>query len=489
MAETRPVKTWNQIAYAMGDIHGGGGFFLISTFAMFFLINVVGLSGTEAGLLFGIAKIWDGAIDPFLGWFSDRTKSRFGRRRVYFLIGLVPIFLSFFLIWYPIPVESHTLKFFYYLAAYIFFYAVSSMVMIPYSALAADMTNDPKERNSLVGMRLIFSMSSTLVFALLAQPFIDSFHNPALGHKAMGIAGGLLSSLPFILVYFGTWELPHEAPSKENANFLRNFATIFTNKTFLIQIGMYIAAYTAMDILMAWMKFYLNDYLHMPGFLSIGLGLLIITEIASVSFYKKMINKRGGGRALALGLAIMALGMLLFALQTPAVAYKMLSLKTVIVALNCLVIGFGLGAGVYVPYALLPYSIDADELITGDKRSGTYASGMVLFRQLIQGAVVMPLLGVLLDVIGYVPMASQQGQSTLSWMRILFIGLPVLLIALAIFVSRFFKMTPENHAIMIGELERLRAGGSKRDSSPETRLLCEKLTGHPYDAIYRQGEE
>lgn len=488
MADKRRITSFNRIAYAIGDFYGGGGMFLISTFAMFFLVNVAGLTGTEVGLLFGLAKIWDAVTDPLMGWLSDRTRSRFGRRRLFFLVGLVPIFVSFVLIWYPVPIADHTARFIYYLGAYVFFYAVSTMVQIPYSALSADMTNDPKERNALVGMRLVFSMSSTLIIGLLAQPFIDSFGDPAAGHRALGIAGGLFCSLPFILVFLGTWELPDSGEAAGESNFVRNFASIFRNRAFLVQLGMYVAAYTAMDILTSWLKFYVLDYLRMPGFLSIGLGVLILAEIASVGFYKSILNKKGGGAAYALGLGIMAAGMLLFALQSPAQSFKLLSAKTALVGLNCALIGFGLGAGVYIPYALLPYSIDADELITGSKRSGTYAGGMVLFRKLIQGAIVMPLLGLLLDAIGYAPGAAEQSTATLSSMRLIFVGLPVAIILLGILVTRAFRMTPGNHAIMVAELERLRSGGAKSEASKEARAVCEKVTGGKWAELWRHGE-
>lgn len=491
MAETRKIRGWNRVAYAIGDFYGGGGFFIVGTFAMFFLVNVAGLTGTEVGLLFGLSKIWDAVTDPFMGWLSDRTKSRFGRRRLYFLIGLIPIFISFFLLWYPLPAGTgHAAKFLFYFGAYLLFYTVSTMVMIPYSALAADMTDAPKERNSLVGMRLVFSMTSTLILAVLTQPFLDSFPDPARGHEALGLAGGLFCAVPFIFVLLGTWEMPHAEAKAENANFVRNFLSIFRNRAFLVQLGMYVAAYTTMDILTGWLKFYVLDYLRMPGFMSVGLGLLIILEILSVPFYKKLLDKKGAGTAYALGLSIMAVGMVLLFIHRPAAAdYKLLSLKTVEVALNCALIGFGMGAGIYIPYALLPYSIDADELISGDKRSGTYAGGMTLFRKLIQGAIVMPLLGVLLDAIGYVSGAAEQGASTLSSMRTLFILMPLVLIGLGILVSRAFRMTPENHGVMMAELNRLRSGGSKRDADPKTREICETLTGKPYSKLYRKGED
>ncbi len=63
----RPLKTINCIAYGMGDLYGGGSFFIVSTFAMYYLVAVVGMSPILAGLIPGLGKIWDSVSDPLMG--------------------------------------------------------------------------------------------------------------------------------------------------------------------------------------------------------------------------------------------------------------------------------------------------------------------------------------------------------------------------------------------------------------------------------------
>ncbi|MDN9003271.1 MFS transporter [Francisella tularensis] len=90
------LKLRNYICYGMGDIFGGGAFVLIGTFFMIFLTNNVGLSPILAGLLFGFGRFWMAITDPFFGNLSDRTNTRFGRRRVFFLVGIIPIYNNFY---------------------------------------------------------------------------------------------------------------------------------------------------------------------------------------------------------------------------------------------------------------------------------------------------------------------------------------------------------------------------------------------------------
>ncbi len=97
----RRVPLKNAIAYGIGDIYGSGAFLLIGLLFLFFLTDYVGLSPALAGLVFAVGKGVDAITDPLMGYVSDITRSRHGRRRVYFLVGIVPVALSFVLLWVP----------------------------------------------------------------------------------------------------------------------------------------------------------------------------------------------------------------------------------------------------------------------------------------------------------------------------------------------------------------------------------------------------
>ncbi len=489
MSEKRELRTRNLIAYGVGDLYGGGSFFIISTFAMFYLVNVVGLSPVLAGLIPGLGKIWDAVSDPIMGYITDNTKSRFGRRRIFFLIAVLPVAVSFFLIWLPVRFDTRVYTFLYYFFAYLFFYTVSTMTMVPYSALSAEMTLEFRERNRLSGARMIFSIMASLAAGVLVQPIINSFDDPAKGHMMVGLVFGLLFSIPWIFVFLGTWELPRAGTETDRPmSIFRNFSSIFANRTFRLHIGMYICAYASMDILMSWFKFYVIDYLGRGDIVHFGLGAIVLTELAALPFYVMLTNKKGHGRAYMLGLGLWAAATALMALQHPGS-------PSWLVILNCVFVGAGMSAGVVIPWTVLPFVTDVDELITTRKRAGTYAGAMTLIRKLIQGAFVLPLLGVLLKTIGYiVPTAEQvaaktpvsQEQSTLLFIKALFIICPIVLILLGIFFASRFSISPETHEILMKEIARMKSGGRREDVDTHTRRVCEELTGRPYEELYRQ---
>ena len=109
MEETRPapgekLSLWTKIGFAIGDFGPATGpGTIIPFFFLFFLTDVVRLNPSLAGLTLLIGKIWDAVNDPIFGLLTDRTRTRWGRRRVYLLFGAIPFGLTFFLLWLTPP--------------------------------------------------------------------------------------------------------------------------------------------------------------------------------------------------------------------------------------------------------------------------------------------------------------------------------------------------------------------------------------------------
>ncbi|MBI9101976.1 MAG: MFS transporter [Spirochaetales bacterium] len=468
----------------MGDIFGGGAFLIIGMLFLFFLTEVVGLSPGMASLVFLIGKGWDAISDPLMGYISDRTKSPFGRRRVYFLAGIIPIAASFIIMWLHLETTSQWALFAYYSFAYVLFSTVFTMVMIPFAAINAEMSPDYKVRARLSGARIIFSGFAALLGGTLPKIIINNYPDSTpTGYIVMAVCFGLFFALPFIGVFFGTWELPRKEEEKSDSSLsvFREFFSIMKNKSFRIHMGMYIFAYTAMDILMALFAYYITYYIGRPGAYSIAMGALLLTQIIMMPVYVTIGNRKGKGFAYKMGMGIWFTGMLLTLTLSSAS-------PLVWIAAVCAFIGMGTSAAVLIPWAILPSVIDVDELITGEMRSGIYSGAMTLSRKLIQGLIAMPLIGVTLQAIGFVSNQTQ-GPEVLRGMQIFFTAGPCILILTGIIIGIKFKITPETHKILSDELSRLKEGGTKADATPETIKICEELTGMPYERLYSKQTE
>ena len=396
MTHSKKIGFWNYVAYGAGDLYGGGAFFIVTTFAMYYFVNVVGMHPVLAGLIPAIGKIWDAVSDPMMGYISDHTpQNRFGKRRVWFLVSIVPIAVSFALIWFPTSIATQAGKFAFYTFAYIFFFTVATISYVPYAALSAEMTRDSKERNFLNGTRILFSFISTLLAGVIAKPVIGLFADEKTGYFVMGIIFSLIFALPWITLYLGTWELPDlQRSAKQKKSFFANFFSLFRNRSCRIHILMYVGSYGTLDILMSWFMFYLVDYLDREAWFVIAQGALLLTMIGMLPVYVKIANKKGHAAAYLIGLSLFVAGMIFMSFQTPQTPVGFL-------IANVILLGSGISAGCLIPHALLPFVADIDRLISGEERAGTYSAAMTLTRKLFLGLIIMTGLGVLLAQIGY----------------------------------------------------------------------------------------
>ncbi|EMB32422.1 hypothetical protein HMPREF9727_00495 [Treponema denticola MYR-T] len=397
MLNKQRKMTWRTyLAYGAADLYGGGCFFIVTTFAMYYLVNVIGLHPVLAGLIPAIGKFWDAVSDPMMGYIADNTpQNRFGKRRVWFLVSIVPIALSFIIIWVPTGIESQAGKFIFYTIAYIIFFTVSTVSYIPYAALSAEITKDFSERNKLNGSRLMFSFIATLLGGLLAQPIIDAFHGSMMGYFVMSIVFALIFALPWIPLYFETWELLEEKRQKKSdAKFIKNFLSLFKSRSCRIHIAMYVCSYGALDIVMSLVLFYIVDYLNRGSVFIIAQGALLLTMMATLPIHNRIINKKGHKPVYVTALIIFAVSIVLMSFHTPQT-------NPVFLILNMVLMGIGISANNLIPHQLLPFLADIDKLMSGENRAGTYSAAMTLTRKLFLGLVIMTTIGFVLSGIGY----------------------------------------------------------------------------------------
>jgi oligogalacturonide transporter len=413
-----------------------------------------------------------------MGYISDHTRTRFGRRRIYFLWGLLPIFVSFSLLWLPVQVANPRLTFLYYALCYLVFSTVFTMVMVPYSALNAEMSRDYRERTRLSAARIIFSGMSALIVSVVPPKIIDGFSDPHQGHLVMGLVFGLFFSLPWLLVYVGTWELatvPEKAVSSVS-HFWQNMRSIFINRSFRIHLGMYISAYSAIDILMALILYYMTYYFARKELFTLCIGAMGITQLVMLIVYVAMANRYGKGPAYLLGLTLWAMALFVGLSLRPEASNASIIFIFILA-------GAGLVAGQMIPWAILPSVTDVDELITGQQRAGIYAGSMTLIRKLVQ-ALILFAVGLTLEKIGYIPGVAQ-APATLEGLRLFFFSAQLVFIALGLLCATRFKITPQRHRLLTQELARLKAGGAKKDAEEQTRTVCEALTGVRYEKLYQ----
>jgi len=232
-----------KLCYASGDIYGGGAFMIFSLLFMNFLVLVEGLPVVATTVIIFIGKLWDAVTDPIVGRISDKTRSRFGRRRIYFLIGIIPVYLSFVMLFYSFGIENVTAKIIYFTFSYMFFGTAFTIVMVPYNAILSDITSDYNERTSFTTVRMLFSGGASLLSAVIPSIIIKSIgseHNGPLqipGYLVMGLIFGALFAASWLVAFLGTKERGN-LPEPEKIT-LKFWLSVFANKAYRNFLGIF----------------------------------------------------------------------------------------------------------------------------------------------------------------------------------------------------------------------------------------------------------
>lgn len=196
-----------KLAYGSGDFGPALTANILVFYLLFFLTNVAGLPPGLAGSVLMIGKVSDAINDPFIGVLSDRTSSRWGRRLVWILAGMIPFGLLYILQWIvPHFSTERSINnwglFAYYVFIGIVFNIAYTMVNLPYTALTPELTQDYNERTSLNSFRFVFSIGGSILSLILAGLVFKSYTNQSEAFIVLGISCSILSTFGSLWVSF-----------------------------------------------------------------------------------------------------------------------------------------------------------------------------------------------------------------------------------------------------------------------------------------------
>lgn len=488
-AGARPVRLINYIAYGSNDVLGAGSMAVISGWVLIFFTQFCGLSAGEAAIIFATARILDAIASPLIGHLSDHFGGtwlgrKFGRRR-FFILAAIPLLPSFALMWLP----GQT--FWYYLVSYVLFELVYAMEIIPYETLAAEMSTDYRTKAKFAGARILFGQTAAILAGFLPLWLItwlgrdspDTFFY-------MGIIFSLLFMATAGFLYLFSWEraIPPDVVARMRAPegaagafraLYRNLFSTLRIRAFRLHLGMYLGGYISQDIFNAAFTFFVIFALAGTTALASGLiGTMYIVQFVAVIAAINLALRWSPSLAYRLAAASFGIGVivLLGLWQGGTTAGSWLLWIPVALA------GFGRGALNYIPWATYNYMADVDEIVTGQRREGSFAGVMTFVRKATQAAAVAGV-GLVMQAGGFVSGARVQTPDAILTIALLLgIGTIGVLIFGAL-VSLRFHLNPRTHAILMAEIERLRRGDAAAPD-PEHVEIVENLSGWRYDQLW-----
>lgn len=241
------VPIWTKLIYSFGGTSETIINLAFNSFNFFFYTNVMGLSATLAGLAITIALVCDAITDPLIGSWSDRFRSRFGRRHLFMFAAPLPVMASLFFIYSP-PALGEVGLFLWLTLFTVTLRSTMTLFHIPHLALGAELSADFTERTRIMSMNTLFGFIGSFGTAFIGYTYFFTptaeFENGLLfsGHypvfaTAAALVGGAIMLLSTLFTQNVISRLPQPDPSlaKTSASELfRDIMLALRNRNYLV---------------------------------------------------------------------------------------------------------------------------------------------------------------------------------------------------------------------------------------------------------------
>lgn len=441
------LKLKEKFGYATGEFSSSLFWITISFWLMNFITDELGLAASLAGTAILIGKLWDAVTDPVVGQLSDRTKSRWGRRRPWFLFGAIPFGACFFLMFFNPGITGQIGLFIWVALTFILLCTAYTCVNIPYNSLLPELTKNYNERSSLSGYKSVFAIAATLVGAGLVQPILGFFKTSKAGFMGMGAIFGILIAVFALIPFFFVKEKNINAVDKnQTMGFFKKNADAFKNKPFRTILYTWVANTIGITLITSSLVYYFKYILNDENLMTFAIIILIVSSLIFIPLTVKMSKVIGKNITYAAGMIIFLVSLLIMFFAGHIVGIILIYILMVFA-------GIGMSTHYVLPWSIVPDTIDYGYAKSGIRQEGVYY-GIWTFTIKIGQALSGFMLGILLGAFGYIP---DIPQTSLSLFGIRLIAGPVPAVFLFIGIWFLFKypINKEKYLEIKSQVEKL----------------------------------
>jgi GPH family glycoside/pentoside/hexuronide:cation symporter len=375
MSKTEPQKVSRgmKVAFANGDIGDTVAQFTFQFLIFTFYFCVVKLPVLLVTLGFILWSLWNAFNDPMIGYLSDRTKTRWGRRVPWMMGATIPLAVVMIMLFTP-PIGSNSdlVNFFYLLIILMSYDTVFTSFNLNYNALFSEMFVEMEDRGAIGKIRITFTMIATILAFVLPSLIIEDLTNKnnysytLSQYQMTGIIAAIIIIVSyFIILKWGVREPKEFSKDAETAmSFIITIKNTIKNKSFLWFMIPALGTWMVIYILPALAPLHMTYAIGIEDSMLIGVVLLVIflSAAASTPLWEYIRVKKGARMSGMIGISVWAIPILLFAFAT--------SLEMALIV--AIFMGIGLGGGIYFYDQCLAEIIDEDEIMYGTRRSGIY---------------------------------------------------------------------------------------------------------------------
>jgi GPH family glycoside/pentoside/hexuronide:cation symporter len=440
------------------------------------LVEKLGFSGLLLGLTYFIPKFYDALFDLIMGYVSDNTKSKWGRRRQYVLIGAIILGISFASMWQLYVENGVAYNFVFFLGISLVFYSGLTIFSIPYVAMGYEMSDDFHERTNIMATSQLIGQLAWVIapwfWVIMADKSLFPSSEVAVRTLSVYVAIGC-SVLAAIPAFF----IPSKSTVNENYSpidlkgILNSFGEIKEGLKASIEIKPFrkiciatFLIFNAFQTTAGFSYFIIKYYLFKGNEDGFGLwptlfGCIgaIITTVLVIPIVAKMSKAMGKKKAFLLSQSISIVGyILLFLLFVPGKPYLFLFALPFF--------SFGIGSLFTLMMSMTSDVIDIDELNTGKRREGSLGAiywWMVKFGTAMAGLIS----GLILSLVSFQSNAPAQTDETMFWLRIFFVGIPILGTLTALWAMKDYDIDEAKAMEVRNLLDKRKAPLKKQSSS------------------------
>jgi len=468
MEKTEKLPIWTKLLYGAGDFGFSMNNSIITAFFSIFMVTVVGMRPGLVAIIFIVGRSWDFINDPIFGHLSDRTRTRWGRRRPFLLFGAIPFGLSFILLWLS-PNFSTTGLVIYYALAYIVYEAMATAVYMPYFALTPELTDDYDERTKLTSFRMMFNILGSLTAYILPLLIIGNNWEIATKQSVliMAVVAGAIAATPIFAVFFGTKE-KKEYQKETLPKFFPSLKAAFKNRPFVFGALMYLFTWMTIIVVESNLQFFIIHIVRRQSQNLIIMVSIFVTAIIALPLWNWVSKNWNKRYAYIVGVAFWAVVMMVLIFMSPETPFWL-------ILVLCIMAGIGVSAAQVLPWSIIPDAIEWEEWTTGERNEGMFYSLITLMGK-IGMAIAQPLGLLILQLTNF-----QEGQgaiqpdSALLGIRLVIGPLPALLLLAGILMAVFYPLSRKQHHKIVEEL-RLRREARKQHRSEKKTLPGVKET-------------
>ena len=412
---TKPLETKLLLAYGLPSLGLAAMNWWIVLALLSYSDRVLGFGPAAVGAVFALGRVWDAVSDPWVGWGSDRTRNRFGRRRPWMAWGAVPAALAFVALW-SAPTAADGDSPYWIMLALLAFYSASTMVAVPHASLGAELSPDSHQRTRLFAVRGALEFVGMLL-GVAALGWLEQATDQRLAAtQAACVLGLVLVTTTWVSV--GILEEPKEHRDRFHASPYRAFRDVWRNEHARTLLLVFFLSELAISSLAAALPYATAVFGGADQGSALTLLVFIVPIALSIPLWVRGAKRFGKRRVWLFASAMSTVGFLGLFLVGPESA--------ALLAVLGFVVGVGQGAVRVLPHAVKADVIDIDEQRTGERKEGTYFAAWNLAQKAAAGGSIA-VTGMLIQVAGI-----SDGEIANPWaVRMVVAGWPALLLAFA----------------------------------------------------------